>query len=166
VCHSSITVEEVSSIERVQKTALRIILRENYTDYSSALQLTGLDRLHERRTKLSLTFAKKCLKSKKNEDLFPLNVKLVNTRQHEKYFVTPARTERLAKSAVPLSLSLSLSLSDRQVEGRRDAQAHSMVCPGYTEVRQNLDLENDKDLVTYFGRVVKKRLETKEDEEC
>ena len=41
-----------------------------------------------------------------------------------------------------------------------------MVCPGYTEFRQNLDLENDKDLVTYFGRVVKKRLETEEDEEC
>ena len=101
VWHSSITVEEGSSIERVQKTALRIILRENYTDYSSALQLTGLDRLHDRRTKLSLTFAKKCLKNNKNEDLFPLNVKSVNTRQHEKYFVTPARTERLAKSAVP-----------------------------------------------------------------
>ena len=102
VWHSSITVEESCSIERVQKTALRIILRENYTDYSSALQLTGLDRLQDRRTKLSLTFAKKCLKSNSNiGDLFPLNVKLVNTRQHEKYFVTPARTERLAKSAVP-----------------------------------------------------------------
>ena len=57
--------------------------------------------------------------------------------------------------------------TDRQVEGRRDTQAHIMVCPGYTEFRQNLDLENDKDLVTYFGRVVKKRLETdEEDEEC
>ena len=98
VWHSSITVEEGYSIERVQKTALRIILRENYTDYSSALQVTGLDRLHDRRTKLSLAFAKKCLKNNKNDDLFPLNVKSVNTRQHEKYFVTPARTERLARS--------------------------------------------------------------------
>ena len=101
VWHSSITVEESSSIERVQKTALRIILRGNFTDYKSALQLTGLDRLQDRRTKLSLTFAKKCLKNGKNEDLFPLNVKSVNTRQHKKYFVIPDRTEHLAKSAVP-----------------------------------------------------------------
>ena len=78
-----------------------IILRDNHTDYSSALQLTGLDRLQDRHSKLSLTFANKCLKNNKNEDLFPLNVKSVNTRQHEKYFVTPARTECLAKSAVP-----------------------------------------------------------------
>jgi hypothetical protein len=35
------------------------------------------------------------------EMIFPLNTKTVNTRPHEKYFVTKARTERLAKSAVP-----------------------------------------------------------------
>ena len=99
VWHSSITEEECTDIERVQKTALRIILGDNYTDYGSALELTGLDSLRDRRTQLSLSFAKKCVK--KNDDLFPLNVKTVNTRPHEKYFVTPARTERLAKSTVP-----------------------------------------------------------------
>ena len=39
--------------------------------------------------------------------------------------------------------------TDRQVEGRRDTQAHIMVCHGYTEYRQNLELENEKNLVTY-----------------
>ena len=34
VWHSSITDEESRSIERVQKTALRIILKEEYSDYS------------------------------------------------------------------------------------------------------------------------------------
>ena len=101
VWHSSITEEDCASIERVQKTALRIILKEDYIDYSSALQLTGLERLKDRRTQLSLSFAKKCVKSKLSENLFPENEKLVNTRQHEKYFVTPARTERLAKSSIP-----------------------------------------------------------------
>ena len=101
VWHSSITEEERTNIERVQKTALRIILKEDYVDYSSALQLTGLESLYERRTQLSLNFAKKCLKTNKTSDLFPLNTKTVNTRPHEKYFVTKARTERLAKSAVP-----------------------------------------------------------------
>ena len=101
VWHSSITEEERNSIERVQKTALRIILKEDYVDYRSALEMTGLESLHERRAQLALNFAKKCLKSEKTSDLFPLNIKTVNTRPHEKYVVTRARTERLAKSAVP-----------------------------------------------------------------
>ena len=55
--------------------------------------------------------------------------------------------------------------TERQLVGRRDTQSQIMVCPGYTEYRQDLDLEIDKDLVKYFGRVVKKRLEN-EEEEC
>ena len=101
VWHSSITEEENISIERVQKTALRIILNEHYSDYTSALELSGLETLCERRTQLSLNFAKKCLKDDRNADLFPLNVKTVNTRPHETYYVTPARTDRLARSTVP-----------------------------------------------------------------
>ena len=42
VWHSSITEEENLSIERIQKTALRIILKEQYSNYNSALQITGL----------------------------------------------------------------------------------------------------------------------------
>ena len=57
VWHSSITEEESSSIERVQKTALRLILRENYSDYTSSIDFTGLSTLRERRTQISLTFA-------------------------------------------------------------------------------------------------------------
>ena len=101
VWHSSITEEESYSIERVQKTALRLILRENYSDYTSAMDFTGLSTLRERRTQLSLTFAKKCLKNEKSRDLFPRKARVVNTREHEKYYVTPAHTERLAKSTVP-----------------------------------------------------------------
>ena len=101
VWHSSLTEEDSLNIERIQKTALRIILKESYLDYCSALQLTGLDTLKERRNQLSLTFARKCVKSERMNDLFPLNVKSVNTRPHEKYRVIPAKTERLAKSAVP-----------------------------------------------------------------
>ena len=101
VWHSSITEEECSDIERIQKTALRIILRADYVDYASALQTTDLSSLRDRRTQLSLTFAKKFIQSDKSQDLFPLNVKTVNTRPNEKYHVTPARTERLAKSTIP-----------------------------------------------------------------
>ena len=101
VWHNSITEEESNHIERVQKIALRIILNEDYTDYSSALELSGIETLKQRRTRLSHNFAKKCIKSNLSSDLFPLNIKAVNTRPHEKYHVTPARTERLAKSTIP-----------------------------------------------------------------
>ena len=101
VWHSSLTVEDSNCIERVQKTALRLILRDDYLDYSSAMKITGLETLRDRRTQLSLNFAKKCLKSKKTSELFPTIKKTVNTRPHEKYYVTPARTDRLAKSSVP-----------------------------------------------------------------
>ena len=101
VWHSSLTEEDSASIERIQKVALRMILKEDYSDYPSALEVTGLETLRQRRTQLSLNFAKKCLKSDRMSDLFPLNVKTVNTRPHEKYYVTPAKTERLAKSTVP-----------------------------------------------------------------
>ena len=101
VWHSSISSEESNNIERVQKTALRIILKSDYDNYPSALRLVSLSTLKERRKKLSLSFAKKCLKSDDNKDLFPQVEKLVNTRQHERFFVTPARTERLAKSTIP-----------------------------------------------------------------
>ena len=101
VWHSSISNEESDNIERVQKTALRIILKSDYENYTSALRIACLTTLRERRQKLSLSFAKKCIKSDYNADLFPEIDKMVNTRLHEKYYVTPARTERLAKSTIP-----------------------------------------------------------------
>ena len=85
----------------MQKTALRVIMKEEYLDYSSALAVSGLDTLQQRRTKLSLSFAQKCLKNPKTADIFPLNPKTVNTRPHEKFYVKPAHMDRLARSAIP-----------------------------------------------------------------
>ena len=64
VWHSSITKLEESQIERVQKTALKVILADNYEDYTSALIVTGLDTLSERRKLLCKKFAKIVLKVK------------------------------------------------------------------------------------------------------
>ena len=101
VWHSSLTEEQIMDIERTQKVALRIILQENYETYQNALNITKLETLLSRRKTLSLRFAKTCLKSENNADMFPINTKSVNTRPHEKYFVTPAMTNRLAKSSIP-----------------------------------------------------------------
>ena len=52
VWSSSITKGEQKDIERVQKVALRIILKDLYITYPQALKLTGLDTLTSRRNKL------------------------------------------------------------------------------------------------------------------
>ena len=44
-----------------------------YVDYSSALEMCGLQTLHERREKISMTFALKCLKTPTTQKIFPLN---------------------------------------------------------------------------------------------
>ena len=40
--HSSLTVEQATDIERVQKTCLKVILGDNYISYSAALEMCGL----------------------------------------------------------------------------------------------------------------------------
>ena len=101
VWNSSISKGEQLEIERVQKCALRIILKENYTSYEDSLKICDLDTLKARRNKLSLSFALKCIKNKTTEDMFPVKNFLANIRFSEKYVVTQSSTERLAKSAIP-----------------------------------------------------------------
>ena len=100
VWHSLLTRGEELDIERIQRCALRLILCEDYIDYESALEVTNLKTLKERRKQLCINFANKCIKSG-NDDIFPLNTCKLETRSHEKYQVTRATTSRLARSAVP-----------------------------------------------------------------
>lgn len=46
---NSITEENEKDLERVQKNALRIIYKEDYTTYEEALELLKIDTLKERR---------------------------------------------------------------------------------------------------------------------
>ena len=101
VWHSSLTKGEKYDLERVQKVALQIILRDQYISYEDALQLCNLKTLSDRRSGLCLSFAKKCVKNEKTLDMFPLNDGVRTTRISEKYKVTKANTDRLAKSAIP-----------------------------------------------------------------
>ena len=55
--HSSLTVGQATDLERIQKTCLKVILGENYIDYQSALEMTGLLSLHDRREDRNLKFA-------------------------------------------------------------------------------------------------------------
>ena len=102
VWHSSITNEEKESLERVQKSALRIILGHNYSSYKNALNKMDLQTLNERRETLCLNFAKKCVKNEQFKQMFPLNIQKseMKTRHKEKYKVQFANTERLKKSPI------------------------------------------------------------------
>ena len=97
VWHSRLTQEQSASLERVQKTCMKVILGEMYISYESALEMSGLETLEARRTQRCLKFAKKCLRNPRHSGMFPLN-------QHgrkEKYAVNFARTETYKRSSVP-----------------------------------------------------------------
>ena len=101
VWHTSLTQGQSSEIERVQKVALRIILKSDYISYEIALEIASLPTLCDRRTQLCNTFAIKCTKNQKTSSMFPLNSKPHTLRNPEKYIVTPANTNRLARCAIP-----------------------------------------------------------------
>ena len=101
VWSSAITEGESLELERVQKVALRIMLKDDYVSYEHALKITNLQTLSDRREILLKRFALKCAKNPRTADMFPLKQTRRNLRRQEVYQVTRARTDRLAKSAIP-----------------------------------------------------------------
>ena len=103
VWHSSLTKQNQEDLERVQKSAVRIINGKDIPDYSEALVQANLESLETRRKELCLNFALKCVKSQKFQNLFPLRVKehAMEIRDEEKYCVQHANTDRLKNSTIP-----------------------------------------------------------------
>ena len=101
VWHSSVTLEERTQIERVQKSALRIILGGSYYTYKNALQQMQLETLYSRRQRLCVKFARKCLKSNKFSHWFKTEDKETITRQRaQKFRSVYSRTMRYDKSPI------------------------------------------------------------------
>ena len=102
VWHHSLTKADCSSLERVQKTAVRVILKDRYKNYEDGLKILKLDSLEKRRNKLTLNLAKSSLKLEKMRQLFPMNSSdcQMERRNFEKFKVRKARTERFKNSAV------------------------------------------------------------------
>ena len=89
-------------MERVQKTALAIIIGRDYSGYKDALKSLNVETLEERRIKLCLNFAKKAAKSDKWKHWFvkspqqvlpPVNTRSKKAVQTE-YKEVPAITDR------------------------------------------------------------------------
>ena len=89
VWHSSLSKANEKDLERVQKSALKLILRDAYCDYRSALKMLDAETLFERREKLSLKFAKKCLKNENFKKPFPLRKKnhVMEKRQQKSFLL-------------------------------------------------------------------------------
>ena len=101
--HSSLTSENNDKLERIQKTCLKVILGDMYIDYPSALEMSGLDTLYNRREKRCLEFSLKCIKHPRNSKLFPLNDvgSGPDVRQTEMFKVNFAKTSTYQDSSIP-----------------------------------------------------------------
>ena len=91
-------------MERVQKTAMRVMLGRRYTTYKNGLQMIKIEHLNERRKKICLKFAKNCLVNEKVKDIFPLNKPRhrMKTRTKKKFKVKNIRTEHYKRSDITL----------------------------------------------------------------
>ena len=79
--HSNITVADTVDIERVQRSALHVILGMRYRTYTEALKELELVTLQERRVILCEKFSNKAVKHQKHTNWFKPNTKSTSTRQ-------------------------------------------------------------------------------------
>ena len=101
--HFGLSGKNKSSLERVQKSALKVILGKRYTSYSDALKKLKIESLEDRRRALCLKFAKKCLQVEKLKKLFKKDIKNHNMekRKLDVFQVNRTQTERYKNSAIP-----------------------------------------------------------------
>ena len=104
VFHSSLTQEQCKKLENIQKTSLRIILGDSFINYSAACEMSGLDRLEDRRQARLLAFARKCIQHPQNSRFFPHNQNLnqePHIRSREPFHVNFSHGEIYKKSTIP-----------------------------------------------------------------
>ena len=92
VWNSSLTQKNISDLERVQKSVVRVICGKNYDSYSETLKELNI----QRRDLLCLKFAKKSLKVENFKHLFLINSNehSMKTRGNNLYKVNSGFSER------------------------------------------------------------------------
>ena len=103
VWSSSLTQKNIKDLERVQKSAVRIILGKSYESYTETLKELNMKRLSERRDLICLKFAKNSLRLENFKRLFPMQKSNheMKTRLNERYHVVRSYGKRYAVSAIP-----------------------------------------------------------------
>ena len=101
VWHTSLTTENETDHERVQKSAFRLILGNEYFSYQNAQNVLGMETLKDRRESLIRKLANKSLQVQQMPHILKENTKLhtMDTRNTERYQITYTNTDRFRKSA-------------------------------------------------------------------
>ena len=99
----AISSKNCQDLERIQKTACKIILGQQFCSYEVALERLEFESLEDRRNHLSLKFAKNCAENPNLSHLFP---KGITTRTRTTYLEPEYRTGRFGNSAIPFMIRL------------------------------------------------------------
>ena len=94
---SGMLVFSVNQLERLQKSAFAIILGKSYSSYRSALAELKMETLKNRRSKISLAFAKKA----RNNDKFKNWFKISDQPDEPTFAPVPFKTKRYKNSPLP-----------------------------------------------------------------
>jgi hypothetical protein len=70
VWHSSLTEENSDDLEWVQKSAVKLMLGTKYLGYENSLAKLDMISLKDRREQLCLSFAEKCVRNPKTQNMF------------------------------------------------------------------------------------------------
>ena len=119
--HSSLTLAESQSLERLQSTCLKVILQDNYIGYAPACEMSGLQTLFDRRQSRMLVFSKKCLEHPLNSRMFTYNEQYnvdPHIRDRELFKVNFSHGEKYKNSAIPsMQRLLNSHYSQKREEG-------------------------------------------------
>ena len=92
--------ENEEDIERVQKSAFKIILKNKYMNYDNACQQLNLKKMKDRREELFEKFTMKNIKHEKFEMFFERKNQVRSLRKNNEYKITHANTERFKHSTI------------------------------------------------------------------
>ena len=99
VWHSGLTAKNRKDLERVQKAAVRVILKTKHVTYKEGLKQLKIETLEKRREILCLRFANNCLTNSKVINFFPKKEKVHKMRKRKELkFVVNKTNTLLAKS--------------------------------------------------------------------
>ena len=101
VWHFSLTEENREDLERVQKSACKIMFKNKYENYQKSLEKLDIEDLNQRRISLCKVFARKSQKNSSIQIELSDKIHVLETRKPSKFKVTFCKTERYKRSAIP-----------------------------------------------------------------
>ena len=97
----ALTQKNIDDIERVQKTAFKVILSSKYVSYSESLKVLNETTLEQRRKHLCRKFAVKCTKNIKMSSLFKRSTNKPRNGSLPKYLEPLTKSKRASNGCIP-----------------------------------------------------------------